>query len=73
MKKDEKKQKADALHQELEKSHTVILSGFEGITVAQDFELRRKIGQVGAKYKVVRTASLNGLLKARRSSRRPRA
>jgi len=54
MKKDEKKEKADALHQELEKSHTVILSGFEGITVAQDFELRRKIAQVGAKYKVVK-------------------
>ena len=40
MKKDEKKEKAEALHQELEKSHTVFLSGFEGITVAQDFELR---------------------------------
>jgi len=56
MKKDEKKQKADALHQELEKSHTVILSGFEGITVAQDFELRRKLAQVGAKYKVVKNS-----------------
>ena len=56
MKKDEKRQKAEALHQELEKSRTVILSGFEGITVAQDFELRRKIGQVGAKYKVVKNS-----------------
>jgi len=54
MKKDEKKQKAEALHKELEKSRTVILSGFEGITVAQDFELRRKVAQVGAKYKVVK-------------------
>jgi len=54
MKKDEKKQKADALHQELEKARSVILSGFEGITVAQDFELRRKIAQVGARYKVVK-------------------
>jgi large subunit ribosomal protein L10 len=56
MKKDEKKQKAEALHEELEKSRTVILSGFEGITVAQDFELRRKIAQVGAKYKVVKNS-----------------
>jgi large subunit ribosomal protein L10 len=56
MKKDEKKQKAEALHQELEKSRTVILSGFEGITVAQDFELRRKVAQVGAKYKVVKNS-----------------
>lgn len=54
MKKDEKKQKAEALHQELEKSRTVILSDFEGITVAQDFDLRRRIAQVGAKYKVVK-------------------
>lgn len=54
MKKEEKKQKAEALHQELEKSRTVILSGFEGITVAQDFALRRKIAQVGARYKVVK-------------------
>jgi len=56
MKKDEKKQKAEALHRELEKSRTVILSGFEGITVAQDLELRRKIAQVGAKYKVVKNS-----------------
>jgi len=56
MKKDEKKQKAEALHQELEKSRTVILSGFEGITVSQDFDLRRKLAQVGAKYKVVKNS-----------------
>ena len=56
MKKDEKKQKAEALHQELEKSRTVILSGFEGITVAQDFDLRRRIAQVGAKYRVVKNS-----------------
>jgi large subunit ribosomal protein L10 len=56
MKKAEKKQKAEALHQELEESRTVILSGFEGITVAQDFELRRRIAQVGAKYKVVKNS-----------------
>ena len=35
MNKGEKRQKAEALHQELEKSRTVILAGFEGITVAQ--------------------------------------
>jgi large subunit ribosomal protein L10 len=56
MKKAEKKQKAEALHQELEESRTVILSGFEGITVAQDFELRRRLAQAGAKYKVVKNS-----------------
>ena len=39
MKKDEKS-KSRRLHLELEKARTVILSGFEGITVAQDFDLR---------------------------------
>jgi large subunit ribosomal protein L10 len=56
MNKDEKKQQAEALHQELEKSRTVFLSGFEGITVAQDFDLRRRIAHVGAKYKVVKNS-----------------
>jgi large subunit ribosomal protein L10 len=56
MKKDEKRERAEALHRELEESRTVILSGFEGITVAQDFELRRRIAQVGAKYKVVKNS-----------------
>ena len=35
---------------------TVILSGFEGITVAQDSELRRKVAQTGAKYRVVKNS-----------------
>jgi len=54
MKKDEKKQQIDDLHLALEKARGVVLSGFEGITVAQDFELRRKVAQAGAKYKVVK-------------------
>jgi large subunit ribosomal protein L10 len=58
MNKAEKRQKAEALRQELEASRTVILSGFEGITVAQDFDLRRRIAQVGAKYKVVKNSLL---------------
>ena len=56
MNKDEKKQRAESLHQELEKAKTVILSGFEGITVAQDFDLRRRIAQAGARYKVVKNS-----------------
>jgi large subunit ribosomal protein L10 len=56
MNKGEKREKAEALHQELEKSRTVILAGFEGITVAQDFELRRRIAGIGAKYKVVKNS-----------------
>ncbi|HEV2498742.1 MAG TPA: 50S ribosomal protein L10 [Terriglobia bacterium] len=54
MKKDIKQQKADQLREELAKAKTVIFSGFEGITVSQDFELRRKLEGVGAAYRVVK-------------------
>ena len=43
MKKEEKKAKADALHQELEGAKTVFLSSFEGLTVGADTELRRQV------------------------------
>ena len=56
MKKDEKQQKVDALRVELEKAKTVILSGFEGLPVAADTELRRKVRQSGAHYEVVKNS-----------------
>jgi large subunit ribosomal protein L10 len=56
MNRDEKKKQAEALRQELEKARTVILSSFEGITVAQDSNLRRKLAESGAKYKVVKNS-----------------
>jgi large subunit ribosomal protein L10 len=54
MKKDEKEKKAQELHKDLEKSRGVIFSGFEGITVAQDTELRRNLAQAGSTYRVVK-------------------
>ncbi len=56
MHKDDKKKQADTLHEELGKARTVILSSFQGLTVAQDFDLRRKVAQAGAKYKVVKNS-----------------
>src|SRR5579872_5133911 len=56
MKREEKHQKAESLHEELKKSRTVILSGFEGLTVAQDTELRRQISKAGAQYEVVKNS-----------------
>lgn len=53
---DEKKKQAEALHEELKKGRGIILSGFQGITVAQDFDLRRKIAGTGARYKVVKNS-----------------
>lgn len=56
MKKDIKQQKAEQLREELAKAKTVIFSGFEGITVSQDFDLRRKLEDVGAAYRVVKNS-----------------
>ena len=56
MKKDEKQKLVEALHAELSKARSIILSGFEGIKVADDTELRRKVAQTGAKYKVVKNS-----------------
>lgn len=54
MHRDKKKKQAEALHDELMKARGVILASFQGITVALDMELRRKIVQAGARYKVVK-------------------
>lgn len=56
MNREEKQKYAEALHQELEKAQCVVLSSFEGTTVAQDSELRRKIARAGARYKVVKNS-----------------
>jgi large subunit ribosomal protein L10 len=55
MKKDEKQQ-AEALREELAKAKGLLLSGFEGITVAQDTDLRGKVAKAGAKYRVVKNS-----------------
>lgn len=56
MKREEKHQQAKDLHEELKSARTVFLTGFEGLTVAQDSELRRQISQAGARYKVVKNS-----------------
>ena len=56
MKKDAKRQKAEELRQELLSARAVILSSFEGITVGQDFDLRRKVEDAGARYKVAKNS-----------------
>jgi len=56
MDRDEKKKNSESLHEELSKARGIILSGFQGITVAQDFVLRRKVAGAGANYKVVKNS-----------------
>lgn len=54
MKKDEKQKQVEALHEELERAKGVLLSAFQGLNVAQDSDLRRKIAAVGATHQVVK-------------------
>jgi len=56
MDRDEKKKNAETLHEEFMKARGVILSAFQGISVAQDFQLRRKVTGTGARYKVVKNS-----------------
>ncbi len=52
--KDQKKKDYEALHSELEKAKHVFLTGYEKMTVQQDFELRKAIRAAGGSYKVVK-------------------
>jgi large subunit ribosomal protein L10 len=56
MKKDEKSKQVDSVREEFSRAKSVILSSFEGITVAQDSELRRRVSGTGAKYRVVKNS-----------------
>lgn len=58
MKKEDKEKQAEALRQELANANTVLFSGFEGLTVAQDSDLRSKISKTGARYKVVKNTTI---------------
>src|SRR4051812_10264467 len=55
MKSREQKQKElEALRQELEKSPAIFITGYEKMTVQQDFELRKTIRQAGGDYAVIK-------------------
>ena len=53
-KKPQKQQEMDALRAELAKASNVFLTGYEKLTVAQDFALRKSVRGVGGNYKVVK-------------------
>lgn len=53
-KKPEKQKDLESLRGELEKSSNVFLTGYEKLTVNQDFELRKAVRGAGGKYKVIK-------------------
>ena len=52
--KDDKKKDMEALREELAKAENLFLTGYEKVTVAQDFELRKAVRAAGASYKVIK-------------------
>jgi large subunit ribosomal protein L10 len=55
-KKPEKQKDMEVLRAELEKAQNIFLTGYEKLTVQQDFELRKTIRNAGARYKVVKNS-----------------
>ena len=53
-----KEKQIEALREKLEGSKTLMLTGFEGLKVTQDVQLRRKMASAGATYKVVKNSLL---------------
>ena len=53
-KKSDKEKDVRDLHARLEKAANLFVTGFEKLTVQQDFELRKAIRQAGARYLVVK-------------------
>jgi len=53
-KRKEKKEEVEKLKSDLATVSTVILTTFQGITVAQDTQLRRAVQSAGGKYRVVK-------------------
>jgi len=53
-KKPEKQKDMEALKADLQKAENVFLTGYEKLTVGQDFELRKAVRGAGANYKVIK-------------------
>lgn len=49
-----KQARLDALQAELQQATTLILASFSGLTVAQDFELRKQLREAGGRYRVIK-------------------
>ena len=52
--KDQKSKELEALKKELEQQPTIFVTGYEKMTVQQDFDLRKTVRQAGGKYNVVK-------------------
>jgi large subunit ribosomal protein L10 len=53
-KKEDKKKEIESLRQDLARLQNLFVTGYEKLRVGQDFELRKVVRNVGAKYRVVK-------------------
>jgi large subunit ribosomal protein L10 len=53
-KKSDKEKDLEALKKDFEKAQNIFVTGFEKLTVQQDFELRKTVRGAGGKYRVVK-------------------
>jgi large subunit ribosomal protein L10 len=53
-KKSEKKRDFDALREHLKKNPSLFVTGFEKLTVSQDFDLRKTVRGAGGRYEVIK-------------------
>ena len=51
---DQKKQEMEELRRQLEQSPSIFITGYEKMTVQQDYELRKTVRQAGGNYSVVK-------------------
>ncbi|HEV2380988.1 MAG TPA: 50S ribosomal protein L10 [Terriglobia bacterium] len=56
MNKDEKAKEVEKVRGDIQRAKSVVLTSFEGITVAQDFDLRRRVAQSGGRYRVLKNS-----------------
>src|SRR3712207_1077873 len=52
--KEQKGKELEALRKELEQDPTIFVTGYEKMTVQQDYELRKTVRQAGGKYNVIK-------------------
>lgn len=50
----QKQTRIESLHAALAEASTLIVTGFNGLTVAQDFELRRRLRAAGGSFRVIK-------------------
>jgi len=51
---DQKRKELEELRQELEKSPAIFITGYEKMTVQQDYELRKTVRKAGGQYSVIK-------------------